>query len=289
MPCIETRVLSPKRSPRGSQPSPHLSGREEEEAERGTTLALEVVHEAVRREGEAELERSLSALAWSAVAAGLSMGFSLAAEGVLRSRLPEADWAPLVSKLGYSVGFVIVILGRQQLFTENTLTAMIPVLDERSGKGWMDVLRLWAVVLAGNLAGALGFGVVAANTRAFSEGARDAFAKLAAESLSSGFGLTLFRGIFAGWLIALMVWLLPGARNARLPVIVVLTYLVGVCGFPHVIAGSIEVFAFAASGGAPWGRVLGGYVLPTLIGNTLGGVTLVAALNHAQVAADRKA
>jgi formate/nitrite transporter FocA (FNT family) len=65
------------------------------------------------KEGQDELARPSSALFWLGLAAGLSMGFSLITEGLLRTYLPEASWQLLVSKLGYRVGFLIVILGRR--------------------------------------------------------------------------------------------------------------------------------------------------------------------------------
>ena len=107
-----------------------------------------IVARAVAMEGEEELGRPTSALAWSGLAAGLSMGFSLVAEGLLRSRLPDAPWRPLVAKFGYSVGFLIVVLGRQQLFTENTLTPVLPLLQAQGPRhGCSNLLRLWAIVL----------------------------------------------------------------------------------------------------------------------------------------------
>src|SRR5689334_19120774 len=125
-----------------------LSEREKEEAQERSTARAHVVHEAIRLEGEEELKRSSSALAWSGLAAGLSMGFSLIAEGIIRSRLPDTPWRPLLAKFGYSFGFVLVILGRQQLFTENTLTPILPLLHRRDMATLGHVLRLWAVVLA---------------------------------------------------------------------------------------------------------------------------------------------
>lgn len=171
-----------------------------------------MIHEAIRRDGEKELARSSSALAWSGFAAGLSMGFSLVAEGLLRSRLPDAPWRPLITKFGYPLGFVIVILGKQQLFTENTLTAILPLMSARDGKTLLNVLRLWVVVLVANLAGAHLFAWVLGNTDVFKPEVRHAFAELAAEATAVGFGTAVLRGIFAGWLIALIVWLL-GALN----------------------------------------------------------------------------
>src|SRR5690349_8167211 len=97
-----------------------LTEQEIHDAEERSSPRVHVVHEAIRIEGEEELKRTSSALAWSGLAAGLSMGFSLVTEGLLRSHLPDTPWRPLVSKLGYSAGFLFVVLGRQQLFTENT-------------------------------------------------------------------------------------------------------------------------------------------------------------------------
>jgi formate/nitrite transporter FocA (FNT family) len=114
---------------RESEGQPVLSGQEQEEVEWRGAPHTEVVYEAIREEGENELRRSSSTLAWDGLAAGLSMGFPLVAEGLLRSHLPDAGWRPLVAKLGYGVGFLVIVLGRQQLFTENTLTAVLPLLQ----------------------------------------------------------------------------------------------------------------------------------------------------------------
>src|SRR3954463_765990 len=120
----------------------------------------EVIYRAIRSDGDHALGMSNAELAWSGLAAGLSMGFSLLAEGVLRAHLPDAPWRPLVSKLGYAVGFLIVILGRQQLFTEQTLTAMLSLLSKDRPQGTLGgVARLWSIVLIANL---IGVGVFAA-------------------------------------------------------------------------------------------------------------------------------
>src|SRR3954447_16220533 len=143
------------------------SHEEAEDARERRSPSGRVVYDAVMQEAYEELDRSSSALFWSALAAGLSMGASMIAEGVLRHALPDAPWRPLVAKLGYSFGFLIVILGRQQLFTENTLTPILPLMRRKSWKTFCDVARLWAVILIGNLFGALAFGFVAARTPSF--------------------------------------------------------------------------------------------------------------------------
>lgn len=261
----------------------HLTEQEQREAEERSSVTVHVVHEAVRREGEDELKRSTTALAWSGLAAGLSMGFSLIGEGLLRSELPDAPWRPLISKFGYSFGFVLVILGRQQLFTENTLTPILPLLHRRDRATLLSVMRLWIVVFLANLAGAAAVAWTLGNTEVFDPPVRDAFAKIGGEAIQLGFGLVLLRGIFAGWLIAFLVWMLPFAEPSRFFVIVAVAWLIGIGGFTHVIAGSVEVFMLAATGAAPWTQAIFGYTLPSLIGNIIGGISLVAAINHAQV------
>ena len=273
----------PKQEPPAPPSDSDLSEKELEEAEERSSVRVHVVHEAVRREGEAELKRPSQALAWSGFAAGLSMGFSLIGQGLIRSYLPDAPWRPLLANLGYSFGFVLVVLGRQQLFTENTLTPILPLLERKDPATLWNVLRLWIVVLASNLLGAVAIAWVLGNTQAFEPEVRKVFGEIGKEGIRTGFGLAILRGIFAGWLIAFMVWLLPFAESARLAVIVGLTWLVGVGRFTHVIAGSIDVLFLAATGAATWQHAALGYILPTLIGNILGGVSLVAALNHAQV------
>jgi formate-nitrite transporter family protein len=98
-----------------------------------------------------------------------------------------------------------------------------------------------------------------------------------------GFGTTLLKGIFAGWLIALMVWLLPAAETARIWVIIIITYIVGLAGLSHIIAGSADAFYLVAIGNISFFEYLIGFMLPALVGNIIGGVTIVAAINHAQV------
>ncbi|MGI9036110.1 MAG: formate/nitrite transporter family protein [Pyrinomonadaceae bacterium] len=262
---------------------PNLTADEEKQVkERGAPRAA-VVYETIREEGEFELSRTTAALAWSALAAGLSMGFSLVAEDLLRSHLPDSDWRPLISKFGYSAGFLIVILGRQQLFTENTLTVILPLLLRKDIKTFFNVLRVWAVVFAANLVGAFIFAYVISHTNIFSFDIRQTFGEIGREAAGGDWLSIFLRAIFAGWLIALMVWLLPAAESARIWVIIIMTYLVALGGYAHIIAGSVEVLYAVLSGSIAWSTFFGGWMLPTLFGNIVGGVSLVAVLGHAQV------
>ncbi len=257
----------------------------EEEIEQRRSPSGTIVYKAICKEGLDELKRPSSALWWSGVAAGLSMGFSLVAEGLLKAHLPEASWATLISKLGYSMGFLIVVLGRQQLFTENTLTVILPWLTDRSWDKFWNITRLWIVVFIANVIGTAAFAAVVSHSSAFDSESRAAFAALGHHAMLHGFGTVLLRGIFGGWLIALMVWLLPFAESFRVLVIILLTYLVGLGDFSHVIAGAVETLYIVMIGEKSFVIWLIGFLLPALIGNIIGGVTLVAVLNHAQVMA----
>ena len=259
---------------------------EEHEVKRRVSLRAEVVFETIRRTGENELTRPALSLAFSGFAAGLSMGFSLVGTGVLESALPESPWRTLVSNFGYTFGFVIVILGAQQLFTENTLTAILPVLDDKDKvKKLGEMLRLWGIVLLCNLIGAGLFAWLAAHTSTFSPGVNAAFMHIGQEALHPSFVEMLLRAVLAGWLIALCVWLLPSADAQRFWIIIFITWLVGAANLSHIIAGSVETLYVVSRGAYPFGMWCVHFLLPVFIGNCIGGVGFVAILNYAQVAA----
>ncbi|MGI9070637.1 MAG: formate/nitrite transporter family protein [Bryobacteraceae bacterium] len=265
--------------------APELTEKQRQEAQDRTSVSANVVHEAIRHDGEEELNRPISALAWSGFAAGLSMGFSFVAQALFRAHLPDQPWRPLLVNLGYPLGFLIAIIGRQQLFTENTLTPIIPLLASRNVATFIQVMKLWAAVLAANLVGAHLFAWVVGNTPMFKPEVQAAMLAIAKQAADVNFGIAILRGIFAGWLIAMVVWMLAAIDTGRIAVIVVLTYIVGLAGLTHIIAGSVEVLFLAMIGVKSWIAVVWGYMFPTLIGNILGGVSLTAALNHAQVVA----
>jgi formate-nitrite transporter family protein len=266
--------------------SKHLDPAEKDQAARHAAPPAVVIHEILRKEGEAELGRRPGAVFWSGLAAGLSMGFSFLAMALIQSELPEGPARHLIGSVGYSLGFVIVVLGRQELFTESTLTAVLPLLVRRDWGTWLSLLRFWAVVLAANLFGTLIFARLLAINGLFSDNLRNALQEIGRVAVSGPLWPTATKAIFAGWLIALMIWLLPSARSARLLVIMLLTYVVALGGFSHVIAGSVEAFYAMFTGQASVYDYLTGFFAPTILGNTIGGVALVALLNHAPLVSE---
>jgi formate/nitrite transporter FocA (FNT family) len=121
---------------------------------------------------------------------------------------------------------VITILGRQQLFTESTLTAVLPLMVRRDRATLLSVLRIWSIVLASNLAGTIVFAFLISPEHLFDPSVRQALVSTGRQILAGPVLFGILKAIFAGWLIALMVWLLPSARSARLLVIILLTYVV---------------------------------------------------------------
>ncbi len=262
--------------------SPHLEAHEKQQAAHAQQLPARVIHEVLREEGEAELRRPVGALLWSGLAAGLSMGFSFLTLALLKRAQAGAVLAPL----GYAVGFLIAVLGKQQLFTETTLTALLPILHRPTLAGLGRLARTWSVVLVANLVGTLVFAWLAARPGLFPPDTLNALRQTARGAFSVDFGIGMLRATFSGWLIALMVWLLPAARSAAPFVIAALTYVVALAEFPHVIAGSTEAAYAVFSGDASWGDYLARFLAPTLMGNMIGGTALAALLNHAPVAHD---
>ena len=233
--------------------------------------------------GDEEMERPATSLWWSGVAAGVSMSFSLLAEAALEAHLPDAEWKHLVTSAGYTVGFLMVILGRQQLFTESTITVVLPVLKDFTGKTLFNLARLWMIVLVANLVGTLFAAVFWRVTPAMPGELYSAALKVSAVLTHLGWWETLLRAIGAGFLIASMVWMIPTAETSKFAVIALMTYLISVAGFTHIVAGSMEAYVLALFGQWEWWRVILDFLIPTLIGNIIGGTALFAAISYAQV------
>lgn len=263
-----------------------LSGQEEGEVEEKRPPRAAVLHEIIRREGEQELSRSVMALGLSALAAGLSMGFSLLARGLLHRYMPAGPARYLVENLGYSFGFIVVILARQQLFTENTMTAVLPLMTHPSLGRFIALLRMWAIVLTGNLFGVALFALGTLHLQQFDGPTQAAFAGFGHELMLNSPWQMFTKGILAGWLVATMVWLLPASDQAKILIIVLTTYLIALGGFTHIIVGSLETLYLVFSGDLSMADYALRFAVPTLAGNIVGGSLIFALISHAQVRSD---
>jgi len=261
-----------------------LEAEEEAQLDEIESVPASLVFEAIRREGEHELLRPFSALWWSNIAAGLAISTSVLAKGFLASVLPQEAWTKTISNLGYTVGFLIVILGRMQLFTENTITPILPLFLAPTAAKCRQIARLWSIVFAANLTGCLVAALVLVYghilPEARFEGILDVSRHYAEATAAEHFG----RGIPAGFLIAALVWILPRTESAgEVLIIIIITYIIGLGGMSHVVAGSTELFILVASDEIPLAAAILTGILPALAGNILGGTCIFAALTYAQV------
>lgn len=265
------------------EPVVEVSEHEIEDIEERSSPRIPVIYEIVRRLGEEEMARPAFSLWWSGVAAGLSISFSLLTQAVLHTHLADAPWRPLVESFGYCVGFLMVVLARQQLFTENTITAVLPLLAKFTPLKLRQFTRLWSVVLVANFVGTFVAALFFVDTPALSPELRASMLEVSRGLLGYGFFAMLIKAVPAGFLIAAMVWLIPSADTAQFYVITLITYLIAVAGFMHIVAGSTEAFYLALNGAAGWGFVVGGFVVPVLIGNIIGGTALFTLIAYGQV------
>lgn len=242
-----------------------------------------VIYAIVRKYGEEEMARPATSLWWSGFAAGLSISLSLLAQAILQTRLPDAPWRPLIAYFGYCVGFIVVILSRQQLFTENTITAVLPALAEFTFGNVVKLGRLWSIVFVANMAGALCAALFFDWTPAFEPALKQEMLNISVHIQNHGWPEMLFKAIAAGFLMAALVWMLPGAEAAQFQVITMMTWLIAAGGMMHIVAGGVEAFMLVLHGDLGWGAMLAQFGLPVLIGNIIGGTALFALLAYAQV------
>lgn len=241
-------------------------------------LSASEIFDRVTAGAEEELRRPLHNLGLSAVGAGLAMGLSGLGVAVLQASTgSHAPW----TYLAYPIGFVVVILGRMQLFTENTLFPVALVLSTRRFLG--ATAKLWAVVLVGNLVGTLLFALLATQTPAMERWDQQ-LSSLGAESGVKGFSALFWTAVVGGWLVALVGWLVTASTDTIGQVVLVglVTFLVGAGHFTHSVAGSGETLTAALAGALPWSSYLT-WLAAAVLGNAVGGVVIVALLNYGQV------
>nr|WP_076072343.1 formate/nitrite transporter family protein [Sphingomonas montana] len=241
------------------------------------------LHRAVREEGEAELDRPTASLIYSALAGGLAINASLIAEGAIHSMTVETPWRHLIVSLGYPVGFVLVILGRMQFFTESTITAMLPVVTRPSRRTAWRTGRLWVLVLGANLVGTALTTLALAHLPLADPPLQEGIVAVAANILKHDAIATFWTAIPAGFMIASIAWTLPNAREQALLVIFAVTYVVGAANFSHSVVGSAEAFTLLWAGRTDLATALFDSILPAVAGNLIGGAGLFALLAHGQV------
>jgi formate/nitrite transporter FocA (FNT family) len=245
------------------------------------------IYEQVANNARQELGRSSLSLAISGLAGGIFMGLSALGTAIAIAMLTPADTSPsgtvqFIAKMFYPLGFIVVILGRSQLFTENTLYPVALVLAEK--KHFWKTLRLWAVVLPANVLGSLVFAALATLTHAVNPTVVQSLSALGLGATHNPAATIFWSGVMGGWIIATVAWLVSGSHSitGSVMIIWVLAFVVGLGNFAHCIAASGEVFAAILTHHASW-IAFPNWFVPAVSGNICGGVGMVTLLEYGQV------
>lgn len=228
-----------------------------------------------------ELAASNRYLFWSALGAGGALGLTFLARVIFTEAAGEVS-PGIVGNMLYPVGFLIIVLGRYQLFTENTLTPVVLVLTKLASVA--NTLRLWVVVLLANMIGALAVAWLLVFFEVFDVQQTELAIEMGRHAYEQSWYGLFSKALIAGWIVAAMVWLVHAGRDtvSKIFVIYVLMYFIGVASLYHIITSSVEVFYLAYQvDDVGFLTVFPDFVLPVLLGNTVGGVTFVAVLNYA--------
>lgn len=243
-------------------------------------LSQHLIYEIIRRDGIEELMRPFKSLFLSGVGAGILVSFSFVCMAVLQSFLPNQPWAPLITKWGYTVGFVLVILCRAQLFTENTITTVIPLFKPFTWEKLGAVLRLWYLVLAGNLVGTSLVAVFLTIPGLLNLDFIVEMQAIAHHVSAFTWQENLLRGIPSGILIAAIVWMMPTARQFALFLVAFTTYFIAAGDFTHIVVGSCEMMYAVLNGMASPYDYIFQFLVPVGAGNIIGGTGVFTMLGY---------
>lgn len=256
---------------------------DERSVKNAAALSPKLIYEVIRREGEEELARSKRSLIWSGIAAGIMISLSVLGEAIFRTYLPDTPYRFLIENLGYSLGFLAVILGRMQLFTENTITTVLPIMRDKKWKSFMSMLRLWGIVLCANVVGAFAAAMMFLWTPSFSPDILPAVLELSHHATSMGAVEGFWRAIPAGVIVALIVWMLPQADETSFFLILVFTWLIAAGDFAHIVAGSVEMAVMILDGQLGIFDAVFNFFIPVLVGNIMGGTVIFTLVAWGQV------
>lgn len=247
-----------------------------------TRRSADQIFTIVEKNARAELERTTRALAFSGLAGGLTMGLTGLGVATARAQLGPGALTDFISLLFYPLGFVAVIIGRAQLFTENTLYPVALILSER--KHLLNTLRLWTVVFITNMIGAALFAALAVKTGSLRPDIADKLVTLGQNAVAGEFAHIFWSGVIGGWIIALMAWIVSASHwtIGQIAIVYLLTVVVGMGHFAHCIASSGEILSSVWSGLTSPSTFLWWLTAATL-GNVTGGVVFVTLLNFGQV------
>lgn len=260
-----------------------LDEQEERIVEAHETASAKLVHEIIRQRGIDELERPAASLVWSSIGAGFVIGISPYAQGVVAHSMPGAPYLKLLLAIAYATGFIAVISGRMQLFTESTVTAVLPLATTPCWSNLWRTLRLWGIVFLGNIVGTFLFAVFVHFNFAHQPEITALIQERSVETLAIYLQSPFLKGIPAGFLLAVLVWSAPNLERQEFFLIILITGLMWMGDVGHSIVGSAEMWVSVLHGDLGILTGVFGFLLPAALGNLIGGAVLFALLAHAQV------
>ncbi|HEY0784820.1 MAG TPA: formate/nitrite transporter family protein [Acidobacteriaceae bacterium] len=239
------------------------------------------IYDQVAQNARVELVRKAVPLAISGIAGGLLMGLTGLSVSILLSMIGKTPAGQVVSFFFYPLGFMVVILGRSQLFTENTLYPVALMLAER--RHYLSTLRLWSIVYPANILGALLFALLAVKTGALRPEYVTELTRMGVEAQAVGASHAFWSGVVGGWIIASVAWLVSASHSITGSVMLIwsMTFIVGLGHFAHCIATSGEMLSAVLHGQLHFVQFFG-WLLPATAGNVMGGVLLVTLLEYGQ-------
>ena len=273
---------SAQKEPPDTKPSsdgaPAEGGSHQKNLERPTA---EDIYQQVALNAKTELKRSTVSLAISGFAGGIFMGLSGLGSALVLGFFGTSPTTHFVASMFYPIGFIVVIIGRAQLFTENTLYPVALVLSEK--RELWNTLRLWCAVLPANVCGALAFATLASRTSALPPETKQALVQLGLQAAHMTPATIFWSGVTAGWIIATAAWLVSGSHSITGSVMIlwILTFVVGLGNFAHCIATSGEILSavlvhqLSAVSYFHWLWI-------AVAGNVCGGVFMVTLLEYGQ-------
>ncbi len=240
------------------------------------------IYEQVSRNARHELDRPAIALAISGIAGGITMGLTGLSISIVVGALGPGAVSRFIAQFFYPMGFIAVILGRAQLFTENTLYPVALMLAER--RHFWTTLRLWAIVLPSNVLGAFLFALLAARSGGLRPEYVSAMTVFGVEAVHVPWIHIFWSAVIAGWIIALVAWLVSGSHSITGSVMLIwlLTFIVGLGRFAHCIASSGEIFAAVLQHQVATSQYFS-WLSAAVLGNIVGGVVIVTLLEYGQV------
>lgn len=256
---------------------------ERELVDKAARLSTKLLYEVIRRDAEEEMARPGRSLWWSGIAAGVMISFSVMGEAIFRTYLPDTPWRYLVENLGYSFGFLFVILGGLQLFTENTLTTVLPVMSDPRPRMIYRIARLWSLVLCANVIGAFLIAALWSYVPVLPPEILPAIEELSRHATGMGALEGFSRAIPAGIIVAAIVWMLPQAEGSEFWVVLLFTWLIAAGDFTHIVAGSVEMAFLMVNGELGLIPAIFGFFLPVFAGNVMGGTVIFAMVVWGQV------